>query len=348
MPSRRAWLLTAAGGWLAWRALRRRRAPFSFEGRTALVTGGSRGLGFALAQQLVAGGARVAICGRDEATLGRAHARLAGLGGDAVALRCDVTDPVDVGAAVEVVHDLFGPVDLLIANAGTIAVGPLDAMDRADFTSGMDANYYGVLNVVLAALGDLRRPPGGRIVVISSIGGRIPVPHLVPYSASKFAAAGLAGGLRAELAKDGVTVTAVFPGLMRTGSPRHATFKGHHRAEYAWFAVADSLPIVSMDAERAAGRILAACARGDAELVFPFAVRAAALAHAIAPELTAAALAAVNRLLPNSSGGPTRRWSGEESRSPAAPSLLTRAGDRAEARYNQVPRPAHNGAGAPA
>jgi NAD(P)-dependent dehydrogenase (short-subunit alcohol dehydrogenase family) len=335
----RAWLLTAAGGWLAWRALRRRRAPFSFGGKTAIVTGGSRGLGFALARQLVARGARVAVLGRDEETLGRAHARLTGVGGEAIALRCDVADPVDVAAAVEVVRDLFGPVDLLVANAGTIAVGPLDAMDRTDFTAAMDVNFYGVLHSVLATLPDLRRPPGGRVIVISSIGGKLPVPHLLPYTASKFAAAGLAGGLRAELAKDGIAVTAVFPGLMRTGSPRHATFKGHHRAEYAWFAVADSLPIVSMDVEHAARRILAACRRGDAELVFPLAGRAAALAYALAPGATGAALAAVNRWLPGGSGGPTRRWTGEESRSPVAPSILTWAGRRAELRYNQIPAP---------
>ena len=75
------------------------------------------------------------------------------------------------------------------------------------------------------------------------------MPHLLPYSASKFALVGFSEGLRAELAKDGIRVTTVCPGLMRTGSPPNAAFKGRHREEYAWFALSDALPILSISAE---------------------------------------------------------------------------------------------------
>src|SRR5947208_13760729 len=121
----------------------------------------------------------------------------------------------------------------------------------------------------------------GRIVNISSIGGRVSIPHLVPYSASKFALVGLSDGLRAELAKDNVIVTTVCPGLMRTGSPRNATFKGRHRAEYAWFAISDSLPVTSMDAGRAARQIVEACRYGEAEVVLSLQAKLAGKFHAL-------------------------------------------------------------------
>jgi short-subunit dehydrogenase len=89
----------------------------------------------------------------------------------------------------------------------------------------------------------------GQFVNISSIGGKISVRHPPPYGASKFALTGLAEERRAELAKDGIFVTMVTPGLMRTGSPPNAHFKGNRRAEYAWFSISDALAVISiMDA----------------------------------------------------------------------------------------------------
>src|SRR5438270_7691587 len=104
----------------------------------------------------------------------------------------------------------------------------------------------------------MRRRREGRIVNISSIGGKLSMPHLVPYGASKFALTGLSEGMRVELRKDGVFVTTVCPGLMRTGSPVNADFKGKHREEYSWFSISDSLPLLTMSAERAAGQIIGA------------------------------------------------------------------------------------------
>lgn len=98
----------------------------------------------------------------------------------------------------------------------------------------------------------MRRQRGGRIVNVSSVGGKIGVPHLLPYTASKFALTGLSEGLRVELKRERILVTTVCPGLMRTGSPRNALFRGKHKREYAWFAIADSLPLLSISAESAA------------------------------------------------------------------------------------------------
>jgi short-subunit dehydrogenase len=182
----------------------------------------------------------------------------------------------------------------------------------------------------------MRARQQGRIVNITSIGGRLGVPHLVPYSASKFAALGFSQGLRAEERRHGVVVTSVVPGLMRTGSPRNATFRGRHRAEYAWFSIADSLPGITIDVEEAARRILEGVRRGDAEVRFPLVTRLAVLAAAAAPNLTASALELTARLLPDAPADRRGRRAGRESQSTASPSWLTRLGDAAARRYNQI------------
>jgi short-subunit dehydrogenase len=173
-------------------------------------------------------------------------------------------------------------------------------------------------------------------VNITSIGGKLGIPHLLPYSASKFAAVGFSQGLRAEVAADGIKVVTVCPGLMRTGSPRNAIFRGRHRSEYAWFSISDALPGLSISAEEAARRILAACRRGDAEVLFPLPAKLATVVNAMAPGLTAGVLAAVDRLLPSAAREKTGRRKGSDSQSWLSPSWLSHLGDRAAKKYNQI------------
>jgi short-subunit dehydrogenase len=173
----------------------------------------------------------------------------------------------------------------------------------------------------------------GRIVNITSIGGRVSVPHLLPYCVSKFAQVGLSDGMRAELAQDGIRVTTVCPELMRTGSPRNAFFKGNHEAEYAWFVTLDSLPGLSMGVERAVRKIVEACRRGDAELVLGVTAKLAVLGRTLAPGLVAAVLAYVNRRLPQESS--PERHLGSESETPLTRSWVTRLTRRAEQRNNE-------------
>jgi short-subunit dehydrogenase len=124
----------------------------------------------------------------------------------------------------------------------------------------------------------MRERGGGRVANIASIGGLVAVPHLLPYSASKFALVGLSQGMHAELAREGILVSTIAPGLMRTGSPRNALFKGAREQEYAWFAISDSLPLLSMSATRAARRIVQAIERGEARVVLGLPAKIAALA----------------------------------------------------------------------
>jgi NAD(P)-dependent dehydrogenase (short-subunit alcohol dehydrogenase family) len=334
----------AAVGALAVRALTGSAESFSFRDRTVLITGGSRGLGLVLARTLIDEGARVAICGRDGETLDRARQGLAACGADVLAIPCDVTERAQVEALVDSVTRHFGQIDVLINNAGTIAVGPAELMGVEDFDAALRTNFWGPLYAILAVLPQMRRRRQGRIVNIASIGGKLSVPHLLPYSASKFALVGLSEGLRAELARAGIVVTTVCPGLMRTGSPRHALFKGHHRVEYAWFSIADALPGTSMDAMRAAREIVLACRRGEAEIVLSIPARVADKFHALFPGITATLLGLVNRLLPGPGGIGRQPVKGADSTSLLSPSILTSMGDQAAEANNQIWEPRRTGA----
>lgn len=326
----------AAGAALATRSVLRRIRKYDLKGKTVLITGGSRGLGLVLAREFAEQGARVAICARDREDLDRARVDLQSRGAEVFTVPCDVTNGSEVEELIALVRDRFGRIDVLVNNAGVIQVGPLEVMTLKDYEEAMKTHFWGPLYTILGVLPEMQARRAGRIVNISSIGGKISVPHLVPYSASKFALVGLSEGLRAELAKDGIVVTTVCPGLMRTGSPRNANFKGQHKAEYAWFSISDALPLTSMKAERAARQIIDTCRRGDAEVVPSIQAQIAVLFHAIFPGLTADMLGVVNRLLPGPGGIGENRAKGKDSSSVVSPSLLTALNERAAARNNQV------------
>lgn len=328
--------LTGAGLYLAARAIRQYARWYDLRGKTALITGGSRGLGLALGREFVARGACVAICARDVEELERASSDLVRPGRPVLALPCDVANVEEVGRMVEAVREHFGTIDVLVNNAGVIQVGPVETMALADYEETLSVNLRGPLHAMLAVIPEMRRRGEGRIVNIASIGGKIAMPHMAPYTMSKFALVGLSKAMRVELAKDGIVVTTICPGLMRTGSPRNATFKGRHRAEYAWFSISDSLPLLTVSAEKAARRIISACQRGEAEVIFPIHAKIAAMADTIAPELVADLLSLINRLMPAPGGGGSARMKGSESQSSLSPSLLTVLGDRAARRYNEL------------
>ena len=132
----------------------------------------------------------------------------------------------------------------------------------------------------------MRARQSGRIVNITSIGGKVSIPHLLPYSSAKFAATGFSEGLRAELRSQGILVTTIVPGLMRTGSYLKAFFKGNEADEFTWFAISDNLPILSMDAERAARQFVKAVQRGEAERILSIPANLLARIHGLFPGAT--------------------------------------------------------------
>lgn len=326
-PNFRSLAALAAGGLVAGAALKalQGRNKISFTGRTVIITGGSRGLGLVMARQLAREGANVALLARNKADLQTAEKELLKRGAKVIAISCDVSRRNEVQAAILQIVKRFGRIDVLINNAGIIQVGPLDHMTIADFEQAMRVHFYGPLYLSLEVLPHMRKAGGGRIVNISSIGGKIAAPHMVPYSASKFALTGLSDGLHAELRSEKILVTTVCPGLMRTGSPPNAQFKGRHREEYAWFAIADSLPLLSMNSERAARKILRACRLGSPHVLLGIHTKSAVLFSDLFPGTKAHLASLMHRLLPKADPGrSTKAYSGWKSESVRAPSLWTR------------------------
>jgi NAD(P)-dependent dehydrogenase (short-subunit alcohol dehydrogenase family) len=313
-------------------------------GQVALITGGSRGLGLALAHELGAHGCKLAICARDRAELDRAAAELRDAGFIVFAEVCDVSDNDAVTSFVGNVERHYGRIDLLITNAGEIQIGPVQELSTADFERTMNIDFFGSLYPIMAALPAMRARKAGRIVLISSIGGRIATPHLLTYSAAKFATIGLGEGLAAELAREGITVTTVVPGLMRTGSHIQARFTGgeeQREADFAWFATGASAPI-SPPADKAARIIVDAIRRGKHEVTFPWPFALVSRLHGIAPGATIRLMQIAEALLPDRPPSPgeaatTERGAPIERRSDSTTlHVATKLGRDAEADFNQT------------
>ena len=329
-------LALAAGAYVAVRSAIAFSRRYDFRNRLVVITGGSRGLGLVLARQLADAGAALVLCARDEEELAAAAADLRTRGPFVATYACDLSRASDITDMFRRIRREVGSVDVLINNAGLIEVGPLESMDLEDYQQAMAVHFWAPLICTELVLPDMRRRGEGRIVNISSIGGQIAAPHMLPYTASKFALNGLSQGLRVELAKNGVYVTTVCPGYMRTGSPRNALFKGQHRAEYAWFSIVGGMPLLTMNAERAARQILSACRYGRAKVTLSLFANLAAVANTLAPELMADATSLVVSLMPSPGGIGREAATGEESESSWSPSFLTTLNEQAAVRNNEV------------
>lgn len=317
--------------------LARKKSPrFRLDGRVVFVTGGSRGLGLLLAREFIERGSKVAICAPDEQELAGAREEFAPVGDRFFAIQYDLSDNDQVIFTIETIEKAFGPIHVLVNNAGTIQVGPLENQQLDDFYAAMRTNFWSAVHATLAVLPGMKQRGAGRIVNVTSIGGKIAVPRLLPYSASKFALIGFSKGLRAELAKDGISVTTVVPGLMRTGSPRNVDTTRQNEKEYSWFALGDSLPGVSMDAKRAARKIVGACVAGTGEVVLGAAARAAAVFEALAPNAVSAIFAAIDKWMLPSPGDTNRRKKGLEAENPVTRSILRTLTRDAELENNEA------------
>ena len=331
------WFVAAGvGAGLVMRNLLRTRTGMDLYGKVALITGGSRGLGLALAREFAAEGCKIAICARDPTELERAREDLESRGAQVYAARCDVTNLAEVDGLIGSVLERFGSIDILVNNAGQIQVGPVQEMTLADFEQAMDVMFWGVVYPTRSVLPHMLERRDGRIVNITSIGGKVAVPHLLPYDCAKFAAIGFSEGLRAELATEGIKVVTIAPGLMRTGSYRNALFKGDAETESAWFGLSSSLPGITMEGSRAARQIVSATRRGDAERILTRPAQLLARFHGVFPGATIEILGLINRLLPAGRNGTTSRR-GSETRALSHPvvSALTILGRMAARRYLQ-------------
>lgn len=261
------------------RALRRRRHPLA---GTALVTGGTRGLGLCLAEELLRRGLKVVVCARSQPEL-ESVAR--SLPGEVYALQCDVRDPEALEDLVARAEELAGPVDVLVNNAGIISMGPVEDMDVEDFQKAMDTMFWPLVHTTRRILPGMLARKRGWILNVTSIGGRFGVPHLVPYACAKSAAIAFSEGLRAEVRPKGISVLTAVPGLMRTGSYLNARFKGKADVESAWFRVASSNPLVTVDARVAARQLLRGLESDVAQRTLTLPAKLAARMHGMFPAL---------------------------------------------------------------
>lgn len=332
------WLAAALGVGVitALTVSRKTNSKYDFNNRVVLITGGSRGLGLVLARLLAEKGAKLAICARNADELTVAIRDLESRGGEVLDVVCDVRNQSEVNQMVETVCNHYGQIDVLINNAGVIQVGPLEVQTQKDFEDAMAVHFWGPFYTMNAVLPQMRERGAGRIVNISSIGGKLPVPHLAPYCASKFALVGLSSAMRVELIKENIIVTTVCPGLMRTGSHVNAVFKGQNEKEFAWFSIGNALPVSSISAESAANQIIEACRSCQAEVILSPQAQLAAKANALFPELTAEISALVNQLLPSAGGIGENHALGKDSQSFVSPSFLTALADKESYQNNEV------------
>lgn len=267
----------------------------------ALVMGASRGLGLLIARELLARDHRVVICSRTIEDLERARAQLLEQvpGGQVDVRACDVSDRGAVLELVREVESALGPIEVLITVAGVIQVGPAASMTFGHYDDALGIMLHGPINITLPVLQAMRERGHGRIGTITSVGGELTPPHLLPYAVAKAGAVSFSEGLAAELAGSGVTSTTVVPGLMRTGSHERAHFTGRAHQEYAWFGPAASLPLLTMSAERAARKIVDAVLAGDVRLELTPLTRVGVRFRGLLPGTTTRLMGLGARLLPS-------------------------------------------------
>jgi len=305
-------MLAAVGGTAAGLYLVRRllgsvsRPSVDLNNKVVLITGGSRGLGLAMALEFARAGSRIAICARDADELRVAEERISAVAREVARFSCDVTQPKQTASLIEQVIQRFGRLDILINNAGEMKVAPVESLERADFESAMATMFWGPVDLTRGALPHMRRLGKAQIVNITSIGGRISVPRLIPYCCAKSALVAFSEGLAAELAPAGIRVLTVVPGLMRTGSYLQAQFKGSAEDEFAWFGLAANLPGFTVAADHAARQIRKSLERGDYVCTISWPAKCLAAMQGLAPELTRDLMAQVNEhILPKPKGTKT-------------------------------------------
>jgi NAD(P)-dependent dehydrogenase (short-subunit alcohol dehydrogenase family) len=282
------------------------RPPKRHLGRVVLISGGSRGLGLALAHRYGRSGATLILVSRDSDELTQARDTL--LRHKAVQhpdhillLPADLTNAEQAAALVDYSVGFFGHIDILINNAGLIEVGPVEDQPIEAYQRAMATNFFASLYTTNAALPHLlqRNPIYGQasIVNIASIGGKFAMPHMLPYVASKFALVGYSQGLHAELRHKGIRVTTVCPGLMRTKGEAHANFTGQTQKEERWFKLSARTPILAASANRAANKIYNAVVAGRAEITITPQAWLAARIAGLAPETSQYIASLVNEFV---------------------------------------------------
>jgi 3-oxoacyl-[acyl-carrier protein] reductase len=185
-------------------------------GKVALITGASRGIGFAIARRLGQIGARVSICGRDQAKLDQSASRLRGHGIETLAVQADVAHGDQISSLVQKTQQELGPIDILVNNAGIGLFGPFHEFGEADWNTVLDTNLKSVFLMCRAVAPEMIRRETGHIINISSLAGKNTFANGAIYCASKWGLMGLSGSMAEDLRGYGIRVSAICPGSVAT------------------------------------------------------------------------------------------------------------------------------------
>ena len=208
----------------------------TLEGRVALVTGASSGIGEATAASLAAEGARVAVAARRSDRLNALVERLRHAGREAIAIQADVAEQASAERMVETTVERFGRLDVLVNNAGLMVLAPFATSNPDDWRRMIDVNVLGMLYCTRAALPHLKRARSGHIVNVSSVAGRLPFATGTVYCATKYAVVGFSDTLRKELLADKIRVTVIEPGAVQTELVQQVTDKSTRETIAKWQA----------------------------------------------------------------------------------------------------------------
>lgn len=329
------WAAAGVGLFLAGSLVYREFSKYSLSGKVVLITGGSRGLGLALARQMALKGAKLAICSRSSDRVALAQQELEANGAEVMGITADVTSEKQVKDMIRDIIHRFGRIDVVVNNAGTLHVGPYETMGLQEYEEAMKVHFWGPLYIIQTVLPHFHRQGEGRIVNITSIGGKIAVPHLLPYTASKFALVGLSEGLHAELKKHHIHVTTIVPNLVRTGSPRNIAVKGDHEAEYAWFKLSDSNPVLAQSVEVAVRRIVKAIEYGESEAILSVSAKLLTIVKGLAPGWMNSMVAVANQFLPDNVAGGDETKRGYQVESSLSQGPVGSLSDRAAEKNNE-------------
>ncbi len=186
-------------------------------GSTVVITGATSGIGRETARKFARAGARVAVAGRREERLQELVGEIEAKGGEALAVRTDVSDMAQVERLIEKVQERFGRIDTLVNNAGVFIAARFEEQSPEDFRRVMEVNFWGTVYACKVVVPQMRaQSMGGVIINVSSILGKRGVPFETAYCASKFALAGFSEALRTEVKSDGIDVSTIFPGAVET------------------------------------------------------------------------------------------------------------------------------------
>jgi len=198
---------------------------------TVLITGASQGIGKATALLFASQGYDLVLAARQPDRLAAVGQEIQSLGRQALTVPTDVKNPEQVKTLVDKALEHYNAIDVLINNAGIYISGPVEEFSLEDWHQAVDTNLWGYIHTIQALLPHFIERGTGTIVNLSSIGGKVPVPYLVPYNTSKFAVTGLTEAMHSELKPKGIHVCGIYPNLIKSSFMERAIFQGKDKED---------------------------------------------------------------------------------------------------------------------